>query len=288
MRARNIKPGFYDNEDLGECSMAARYIFPGLWMMCDRAGRMECRPKRIKAKLLPYDSIEVEPLLKELESNGLIRTYEVDGKRLIWVPGFAKHQRPHVREAESELPPHPDDTFEVITEHNLGDAQAQPEHNLGDGEPALNPESPFLIPDSHKEACVHGQEQQLAPPAKPVPKLDRPSKRSRPHDWQGFVAVWSAYPLKQGQEEAWCEYCRLVDNGTLAPPGIIRDQIVNMATNDSRWLRGIGIKTLAKWLAGKCWNDEPYIEPGGQLPEPDTPRTYTDEEFERMMAGARA
>ena len=32
-RARNIKPGFYKNEDLAECSLTARFIFPGLWML---------------------------------------------------------------------------------------------------------------------------------------------------------------------------------------------------------------------------------------------------------------
>ena len=64
-RARNIKPGLYKNEDLAECSVWARYIFPGMWMLADREGRLEDRPKRIKGELLPYDSIEVEPLLVE-------------------------------------------------------------------------------------------------------------------------------------------------------------------------------------------------------------------------------
>ncbi|MCX8018393.1 MAG: hypothetical protein N2690_10910, partial [Rhodocyclaceae bacterium] len=60
MRARNIKPGFYKNEDLAECSVWARLIFPGLWMMADRDGRLEDRPKRIKAELLPFDAVDVD------------------------------------------------------------------------------------------------------------------------------------------------------------------------------------------------------------------------------------
>ena len=71
-RARNIKPGFYKNEDLAECSPWARLIFPGLWMLADREGRMEDRPKRIKGELLPYDSIDVDPLLEELARWGFI------------------------------------------------------------------------------------------------------------------------------------------------------------------------------------------------------------------------
>lgn len=105
-RARNIKPGFYKNEDLAECSIWARFIFPGLWMLADREGRLEDRPKRIKAELLPMDSQEVEPLLAELEGRGFIVRYEVAGQPLIWIPAFQRHQNPHHREQASELPPY--------------------------------------------------------------------------------------------------------------------------------------------------------------------------------------
>lgn len=105
MRARNIKPGFYKNEDLAECSVWARLIFPGLWMMADRDGRLEDRPKRIKAELLPFDAVEVEPLLEELAERGFIRRYERDGLKIIQVVNFAKHQAPHHTEKPSALPP---------------------------------------------------------------------------------------------------------------------------------------------------------------------------------------
>lgn len=104
-RSRNIKPGLYKNEDLAECSIWARYIFPGLWMIADREGRLENRPKRIKGELLPFDSQDAEPLLKELSDKGFILQYEVDGKAYIQIPMFKKHQNPHHREKESEIPP---------------------------------------------------------------------------------------------------------------------------------------------------------------------------------------
>lgn len=84
-RARNIKPGFYRNEDLAECSIWARHIYPGLWMLADREGRLEDRPKRIRAELLPFDMVDVEPLLEELAVRGFIDRYEQDGKRYILV-----------------------------------------------------------------------------------------------------------------------------------------------------------------------------------------------------------
>ncbi|MGV7210483.1 hypothetical protein ACLB1G_21830 [Oxalobacteraceae bacterium A2-2] len=103
-RARNIKPGLYKNEDLSECSIWARFIFPGLWMLADREGRLEDRPKRIKGELLAYDSVEVDPLLEELARFGFIDRYEVDGQRYIQILKFSEHQAPHSTERDSLLP----------------------------------------------------------------------------------------------------------------------------------------------------------------------------------------
>jgi hypothetical protein len=53
-RSRNIKPGFFLNDELAECEPLARILFAGLWCIADREGRLEDRPKRIKAEVLPY------------------------------------------------------------------------------------------------------------------------------------------------------------------------------------------------------------------------------------------
>ena len=47
-RARNIKPGFFLNEELGVLPPLVRILFAGLWCIADRDGRLEDRPKRIK------------------------------------------------------------------------------------------------------------------------------------------------------------------------------------------------------------------------------------------------
>ena len=103
-RARNIKPGFFKNEDLAECSVWARLLFPGLWMLADREGRIEDRPKRIKGEIFPFDAIEVDPLLGELVNWGFIRRYLIDGKRCIQINNFQVHQSPHGTEKDSDLP----------------------------------------------------------------------------------------------------------------------------------------------------------------------------------------
>jgi len=81
-RARNIKPGFFKNEDLIELPFEARLLFIGLWTLADREGRLEDRPKRIKIELFPEDDCNVDDLLRQLADKKLIIRYEVDGEKV--------------------------------------------------------------------------------------------------------------------------------------------------------------------------------------------------------------
>ncbi|CDG37230.1 hypothetical protein CTHBC1_2647 [Acetivibrio thermocellus BC1] len=140
-RSRNIKPGFFLNDRLAECEPLARLLFAGLWCIADREGRLEDRPKRIKAEILPYDDCDVDQLLNQLAERGFIIRYEVDSNRYIQVTNFSKHQNPHVREAASIIPPPP--SQEVAPEkHHTSTVQAQEKH-----EP-FPADSLKLIPDS--------------------------------------------------------------------------------------------------------------------------------------------
>lgn len=104
MRSRNLKPGFFKNEALAECSPLARLLFAGLWCLADREGRLEDRPKRIRAELLPYDDGSVEEILSELHEAGFILRYAAAGGRFIQVANFGKHQNPHCKEQASTIP----------------------------------------------------------------------------------------------------------------------------------------------------------------------------------------
>ena len=106
-RIRSIKHGFYTNDTLAECEPLARLLFPGLWILADRDGRLEDRPKRIKAELLPYDECDVESLLAQLAKYGFIYRYQVDGAAYIQIATFSRHQKPHAKEAKSIIPPPP-------------------------------------------------------------------------------------------------------------------------------------------------------------------------------------
>lgn len=103
-RARIIKPGFFKNDILSECSMAARVLFAGLWTLADRMGRLEDRPKQIKGEIFPHDAVNVDDLLNELVKHNFIIRYEARNNKYIQVLTFEKHQKPHTKEIASTIP----------------------------------------------------------------------------------------------------------------------------------------------------------------------------------------
>lgn len=107
-RARNIKPGFFKNDQLAETSAHCRLLFIGLWTLADRDGRLEYRPRRVKGELFPYESIDVDDEVCHLESLNFVKRYEVSGVQYIQILNFKKHQKPHPNE-RSENCPSPED-----------------------------------------------------------------------------------------------------------------------------------------------------------------------------------
>lgn len=142
-RARNIKPGFFTNDMLAECSPLARLLFAGLWLHCDREGRMEDRPKKIKAEILPYDTCNADELLGELEKYGFIIRYAHGDRRYIQVTNFGKHQNPHIKESASEIPAPYKHGASTVQVSEIPEATG-----LNPSSPTLNPESPTTTADA--------------------------------------------------------------------------------------------------------------------------------------------
>ena len=146
-RARNIKPGFFESEQVGSVSISARLLFISLWQLADREGRLLDRPMQIKAFAFRYDAISADSVdgwIAELDAAGLIVRYQADGQKLIEIPNFVRHQRPHQREEQSVLPARFEQKPDLgRAEHNLGTAEGP---YMG-GQPALNPECGILNPE---------------------------------------------------------------------------------------------------------------------------------------------
>lgn len=144
-RSRNIKPGFFTNDVLGELPALTRLLFAGIWTLCDREGRLEDRPKKIRAEVLPYDVCDADEMLQSLDNAGFIKRYEVDGQRVIQVLAWDEHQNPHIKEAASILP--------AQVRHQTSTIQDQCKCEPLPAPAGLIPDSLLLIPDSLKKSA---------------------------------------------------------------------------------------------------------------------------------------
>lgn len=142
-RSRNIKPGFFTNEDLVELDFATRLLFAGLWTVADKAGRLQDRPKKIKIDVFPADNLDIDAMLSALHNGGFIVRYEVDGGKFIQITNWNKHQNPHHTEKNSVIPAQPNGDLTV--KQPLRNVNARL-HNGGNPADSLIPDS--LIPDS--------------------------------------------------------------------------------------------------------------------------------------------
>lgn len=247
-RARNIKPGFFKNEDLAECSPWARLCFAGLWTLADRDGRLEDRPKRIKGELFPFDSIEVEPLLQELESFNFILRYETDGMKAIQILEFAKHQTPHYSEKKSIIkPPH-------FRESDVDDENSIPgelqERLFDEG-----CEKPGTLQENSEKAPPIKRGSQ--PPDSLNPDSLNPenniSSSGADHDPPGFARFWGQWPKtprKVGKAE-----CR--KRWKARGLEVLADQIVGHVQamrGTKQWLDGFEPAPLT-YLNQRRWED---------------------------------
>lgn len=153
-RARNIKPSFFINEELVECSFETRLLFIGLWTIADREGRLEDKPKKIKMSLFPADNLDIDFSLNELVEHGFIVRYEIKGEKYIQVLAFKKHQNPHRDEKASTIPAQYSTDANSNNEdadkekHSASTVQAQCEDNASTVAIGLIPDPLLLIPDS--------------------------------------------------------------------------------------------------------------------------------------------
>jgi hypothetical protein len=195
VRARNLKPDFFLNEKLAEVSAHERLLFIGLWCLADREGRLEDRPKRIRAAVFPYEDVDVDSMLDRLHQAGFLIRYQVDQDQYIALPNFLKHQSPHSREMASVIPPpwQPNRVNAPAQPGQCPTTQTMPEHDLGRQDvPSCPPDSPFLIPDSliaDSPLLIEDSPLLIASAAEPPvedPRMDsfHPTKQTANHETQ--------------------------------------------------------------------------------------------------------
>lgn len=186
-RSRNIKPAFFKNYELADLGPVTQLLFAGLWCLADREGRLEDKPRLIKAELFPYYECDVNGELTELERLGFVRRYSVGDVAVVEVMNFKKHQTPHNTEKASLLPAFdPQTCCKPAPALDNGELTVNPrKHNDGKTPDSLIPDSLNLIPDSLTPAPAPGV--QPEPPQQPAKGYS-----------EEFETAWAEYPTRVG------------------------------------------------------------------------------------------
>lgn len=227
-RIRSIKIEFFRDEDLAMLSHAHQLLFEGLWVLADRDGRLEDRPLRIHADIFPFNrdrSLDVNVMLDELAAgdNPFIVRYVVNGRRLITVINFLKHQRPHHTEPESTLPGpdrddhlHPPDIHGVATEdiHHGGVNGENPlDQGMGNGSGSGNgsgkggraaPAAPADLADAWNAGVTGPVSQCQGLTAARRRKAQSRLREASLDEWRVVIARINASPFCRGaNDRAW-------------------------------------------------------------------------------------
>ena len=263
MRARNIKPGFFTNEDLAECTFPARILFIGLWCLADREGRLQDRPKKIKMEVFPADDVDVDTALGELAQYGLIRRYQVEDASYIDIPAFLKHQRCHANEQPSSIPPFPEALATKVTSTcNQGDKHLQPkEQPLRPS--LLNPSRLNSRTPSSPPTPVCTKDEVLPPESDTPPAPLKGGVRT--HYSKEFLRFWESYPKRKGKDAAWKAWGKR--NGDRPSIDIIVTAIRNQRASPE-WQKESGqyIPLPATWINQGRWADEMEVQPVARSP----------------------
>lgn len=170
-----VKPEFWTDEKLTECSMSARLLFIGIWNFSDDLGNIELSPKQIKMLIFPSDDVRVEPFIDELLGVGVLSAYSVNGNIYANVKNFLKHQKIN-RPSTPRCPPFSQEL--ELKEYSLS---------------------------THAE--VKGSEVKRSN-TKPIIK----KSRKKIDYTQEFQSFWNEYPRSVGKGEAFTEWCKIVSD----------------------------------------------------------------------------
>jgi hypothetical protein len=96
-RIRTVKHELFEDEALARCQREARLLFVGLIAWSDDYGNQKAGAALLRGHVFPYDDDVTVPMVAayvdELEREGMILRYEVEGECFLHLNGWAKHQR---------------------------------------------------------------------------------------------------------------------------------------------------------------------------------------------------
>ena len=255
-RSRNIKPGFFKNEELVELPFEDRLLFAGLWTLADCRGVLEDRPKRIKMEIFPADNVDVGECLARLSERGLVVRYDADGTAAIFLPGFARNQNPHQNEKPSGILL-PDECAQVTD--SIG---AQDEYGAGTR----------VAPEQHQSNRADSLFTDSLSTDPLTPDTPEPQASPAGEYTPAFNQFWGAYPNRKGKAQAFKAWRKL----SLPDRDAALRDVPERLRRDREWIKDGGqyIPHASTYLNQRRWDDD-IQEQSRETHQRDTPAKLT-------------
>lgn len=157
-RIRTIKPEFPQSESMGRVSRDARLLFVLLWTICDDAGKARAPSRMLASLLYPYDDDAPKLIggwLDELEREGCIVRYEVDGNSYLQVTKWLEHQKID-HPSKSRLPDPREDSRKIARPAEILASDLGPRtKDLGKDSVPIGTAAPSAAPSKNPEADAY-------------------------------------------------------------------------------------------------------------------------------------
>lgn len=201
-RNRMIKPDFWTNDKVVQCTIIARALFIGMWNFADDNGNLDQSTNQLKLQIFPADSVDVGLLLEELIENKLVTEYEVDGKKYLHINGFWKHQQIS-RPSKPRCP-------EYTSVSTTG-----------------GPQEGYCQKERKGKESIYGSSDDKPP-------TNKPTRREYP-EW--FEEAWKLIPKREGSDPKWDAFkaCR-----ARLKEGAREQDLIAGTKRYVRWLRAKG------------------------------------------------
>ncbi|HED2345306.1 TPA: hypothetical protein R4Y01_005535 [Serratia marcescens] len=219
-RIRTVKPEFWTDEKVVECSIPARLLFIGLFNFANDKGCLERSPRRIKMQVFPADSMDCEPLLQELITHGLLTEYSVNDVQYLHISGFLKHQKIN-RPSQTNIPVPPGfndnsvsngnqcgnnslNTHGVLSEDSMSnhggltDGKEEKGKDLKDKTPHIKRAGAIASPTAESTASEFVDESW---PDDPVVKIPMTADWQPSSDFRQRAALWNVHLPATGWEQ---------------------------------------------------------------------------------------
>jgi len=170
-----IRPEFWTDGKISECSVSARLLFIGTWTYADDNGNLDMCLMQLHNTIFPGDTKisnkNIASMLDELITHGLLIPYSVNGNKYLNIKNFLKHQK--INRPSPSSRPRFDESL-ILTDYSL----------------STHPEVKRSEVKERSKSCKSARQE--------IAYTD------------DFLKFWSEYPRKIGKQVAFESYRRVV------------------------------------------------------------------------------